>query len=96
MVSERRRARMQPAAEPVEGIPEWVWGREFRTRRWLLDHGGSAEGRYEAVKEWEVKRDAWLRERGLVMYGMAGLGYEEFRRICREEPHRVIGHRPGA
>ncbi|MEV6835532.1 hypothetical protein AB0N17_13610 [Streptomyces sp. NPDC051133] len=89
MVSERRRARMQPAAEPVGDVPDWVWGDEFRARRWVRDHGGSVEGRYEAYQEWRERCRRWLNERGLVIDGV-NVQYHEFKRIEREEPHRIL------
>jgi hypothetical protein len=41
-------------------------------------------------RAWQVKRDAWLEERGLIVYGMRGLSSREFKRIEREEPHRIV------
>lgn len=93
MVSARRAARAGLDRSPEEtddGIPAWVWGREFMARNWVRDHDGRIEGRYEALKAWRQKRDAWLREHGLVVHGMAGLDYEDFKRIEREEPHRIL------
>ncbi|MCC0099444.1 hypothetical protein K7B10_32650 [Streptomyces flavotricini] len=41
-------------------------------------------------REWRVKRDDWLEERGMVVDGMRGLSHQEFKRIEREEPHRIL------
>ncbi|MQY32599.1 hypothetical protein SRB17_05530 [Streptomyces sp. RB17] len=93
MVSARRAARAgldRPPEQDEDGVPEWVWGREFMARNWARDHDGQLEGRYEAILEWRQKRDAWLREHGLVVRGMAGLDYEEFKRIEQTEPHRIL------
>ncbi|QDN87403.1 hypothetical protein [Streptomyces sp. RLB3-6] len=97
MASARRAARAglnRPEAED-DGVPDWIWGREFTPRRWAADHGGTFEGRYDAAMEWRRQRDAWLHERGLVVQGMADVSYEDFKRIEREEPHRVL-RRPDA
>lgn len=92
MVSARRAARagLNRPAEADDGIPEWVWGREYTALQWARDHGGRIEGRFEALRAWRIRRDEWLRGHGLVVSGMAGLAYEEFKRIEREEPHRIL------
>ncbi|MFF4792309.1 hypothetical protein ACFY2M_21615 [Streptomyces sp. NPDC001276] len=50
----------------------------------------TVEGIVAARRRWKEERDAWLREHGLVMNGMSGLSWDEFRRIEREEPHRIL------
>lgn len=92
MASARRAARagLNRPESDGDGVPEWVWGREFGPRQWVADHDGSFEGRYDAVKAWREERDAWLQERGLVMSGMHGLSYEDYKRIEREEPNRIL------
>ncbi|MFJ3635227.1 hypothetical protein [Streptomyces sp. NPDC090112] len=44
-------------------------------------------------REWRTKRDAWLEERGLVVSDMRGLSWQEYKRIEREEPHRILRRR---
>ncbi|MFD5673676.1 hypothetical protein [Streptomyces sp. NPDC127040] len=41
-------------------------------------------------RAWQEKRDAWLEERGLVVWGMVGLSYQEYKQIERDEPHRIV------
>lgn len=96
MASARRAARagLNRPQDEGDGPPEWLWGRDVTARQWARDHGGFFEGRYEAVKEWRRERDAWLLAHGLVVQGMSGVSYEEFKRIEREEPHRVLRQPP--
>lgn len=91
----RRRRAEAPALEAAP--PDWLWGftmgqfarqaRQGGRENWLQDF-------IDARAEWRRARDAWLVERGLVMSGMAGMTYQEYRRIEREDPHRVL-RRPG-
>ncbi|MFJ6846416.1 hypothetical protein ACIQRE_27555 [Streptomyces griseoluteus] len=48
-----------------------------------------------ARRRWRERRDGWLEEHGLVMWGMRGLSAQEFKRIEQQEPHRIL-RRPGA
>ncbi|MFE2967856.1 hypothetical protein ACFXKC_30105 [Streptomyces sp. NPDC059340] len=91
MASARRAARagLNRPAEADDGVPEWVWGREYTARQWVRDHDGRIEGRYEAAMGYRARCREWLDERGLVMQGM-NVSYEEYKRIEREEPHRVL------
>lgn len=98
MTSRRRAARagLNRAQDAPEGLPEWLWG--FSYARWVAavqEAGGDAslEAAIRARRKWREARDAWLEERGLVMWGMRGLTCGEFKRIEQEEPHRVL-HRP--
>jgi hypothetical protein len=78
--------------------PDWIWS--FQTNRWFMrpkedgEHQ-SVQAFVEARRRWHEQRDAWLEERGLVLYGMRGLSWEEFKRIRKEEPHRIL-RRPDA
>lgn len=91
MVSARRAARagLHREQDEDDGIPEWVWGREYTARQWARDHDGSIEGRFEALREWRARCHQWLDDQGLVMQGM-NVSYEEFKRVQREEPQRVL------
>lgn len=90
-----RRRRPEPgAAQPDDGVPDWLWG-GCSLRRWLREHGGQLDGFHASRVEWEHRRRRWLLERGLVVRDMAGLTWEGFKRIEREEPHRIL-RRPEA
>lgn len=77
--------------------PDWLWerplGREAR-----LAAGADEEGWVTAVirvrREHAKRRDAWLQERGLVMWEAGGLSSQEYRRIEQEEPHRILRRPP--
>lgn len=85
-----RRRRPEPvAAQPDDGVPEWVWN-GCTLRRWLREHDGRLDGFHAARVEWDRRRREWLLERGLVVPGMPGMTHEEYKRIEREEPHRVL------
>jgi hypothetical protein len=89
-----RRRRLEPVtAQPDDDVPDWLWG--FPMNRWAAERKAAGEpvdlGVFCRERDaWREQRDAWLRERGLVLYGMRGLTSEEFSRIKREEPHRVL------
>jgi hypothetical protein len=84
--------------------PAWLWQFPRRDPQWRREGDGrngdgledswcTAEVR--ARRRWTEARDAWLAERGLVMWGMRGLPWAELKRIRREEPHRIL-RRPEA
>lgn len=81
--------RRRPEAPPVDTEPpEWIW--QFPTRRWVVEHGGSMDGLHEAKREWHERCREWLDERGLVMWDHSVMTWLEFKRIRREEPHRIL------
>ncbi|WUD74611.1 hypothetical protein OG937_24415 [Streptomyces sp. NBC_00510] len=92
MVSARRAARMAPRVSNDEP-PEWLW--KFQASRWFREtreegEDATVEAFIKARGRWRKARDAWLAERGLVVYGMAGLTWQEFKEIEQQEPHRVL------
>jgi hypothetical protein len=89
---------MGGSAAPVDGVPDWVWS--FRLNRWASARRAAGEPvdltRFVRERDrWRKERDAWLAERGLVMEDMRGMPSGEFKRIEREEPHRIL-RRPDA
>ncbi|MEU6312374.1 hypothetical protein [Streptomyces sp. NPDC047014] len=93
MVSERRRARMR-VPESEAGVPGWLW--EFDGRQWgwhsknPRSSGGRVDGHYDARVRWHAACSAWLDERGLVTWEHNAGSWEDFLRIEREEPHRIL------
>lgn len=86
--------RRRPAPPPtVMEPPGWLWA--FPARRWVAEHDGRADGRYEAAMQWHERCRKWLDERGLVMWGHSSVTWHEFQRIRREEPHRILRHPEG-
>lgn len=97
MVSARRAARMSQPASSSDEPPEWLW--RFSPSAWVNEQADSGEdatiaAMVAARRRWREARDAWLEERGLVMWGMGGLPWHEFKRIEQQEPHRIL-RRPG-
>lgn len=105
MVSSRRasRAGLGRQEKADDGVPDWLW--RFEEDRWAED--GVVPAQYDgndfdrwawrmvrARSRWKEAQSEWLRAHGLVMWPMRGLSFREFRRIEREEPHRVL-RRPG-
>ena len=68
--------------------PEWLW--QFPTRRWVAEHGGTTDGLYAAKLEWSQRCREWLDERGLVDWSHSSVTWPEYKRIRREEPHRIL------
>ncbi|MFG2130493.1 hypothetical protein ACGFNV_22125 [Streptomyces sp. NPDC048751] len=99
MVSQRRAARAGMGRPPVEeSPPEWLW--RFSPQAWVDERACTGEDATVAAlvaarRRWRGQRDAWLEERGLVVWGMRGLSHDEFKRIEQQEPHRVL-RRPDA
>lgn len=93
-----RRRRLE--AEPLDHEPPaWLWQFGRSDPQWRREGDGGPDGDWcraevRARRRWREARDAWLAERGLVVADMHGLSWEEFKRIRREEPHRVL-YRPG-
>lgn len=91
MVSARRAARMAPAVRSDDEPPEWLW--RFSAASFFArpaDEPSSLESFVAARRRWREARDEWLLDRGLVMWGMTGMTFQEYNRIEREEPHRVL------
>ena len=87
--------RKRPAAAPLEEEPpDWLW--QFRWADWGLpvpsaETPVSLPDAVKARQKWRAARDEWLKQRGLVVLGSTrGLSHGEFRRLEREEPHRVL------
>lgn len=81
--------RRRPAVEPLDfEPPEWLLRPPPRPELPF-----DATGYLRARREWRAARDVWLRERGLVVWSMAGLSWADYRRIEREESHRIVRHR---
>jgi hypothetical protein len=79
--------RRRPEAEPLDHEPPAsLW--QFRRADW--DGPQRIEDIAAARLKWRKAREEWLRERGLVLWGMSGLSWTEFKRIGREEPHRIL------
>lgn len=79
--------------------PEWIWQFPRRDPQWRRDGDGKGGGTLDenwctaevkARQRWREARDAWLEERGLVVSDMRGLLWPEYRRIEKEEPHRIL------
>ena len=85
----RRRRPEQASAQPDDEPPEWFWN-GCDLRQWLRAHDGQLEGFHAAKVAWLQRRQEWVQERGLVVSGMPGLTHEEYKRIRREEPHRIL------
>ncbi|KOG58426.1 hypothetical protein ADK77_44140 [Streptomyces antibioticus] len=82
--------RRRPEAEPLDyEPPAWLW--RFRRSDW--DRPRTVEEIVAARLKWRGAREEWLRERGLVLWGVPGVSWDEFKRIKREEPHRVLRRR---
>ncbi|WP_405524591.1 hypothetical protein OG426_16090 [Streptomyces canus] len=80
--------RRPPEAQPLDDEPpEWLW--QFSMRRWLAEHDGSLDGLREAKAEWHQRCREWLDERGLVEWSHSSVTWHEYKRIQREEPHRI-------
>lgn len=101
MVSARRAARAgldRPQVADHEELPEWFM--RFRPEDWPLSGLTGAEPAdpadravYDYARSrrlWKMAKFEWIAEQGLVAWGMPGLTHEEFKRIEREEPHRVF------
>jgi hypothetical protein len=102
----RRRTQIQPQADRPEP-PVWIW--QFRPADWPLKDGpvdtgigGGTEveiGRYcEARRLWRAACAKWLTTNEMVMLGRGlKLPYPEYKRLCKEEPHRILRgtDRPG-
>jgi hypothetical protein len=88
-----RRRRPAPT-ELDDAVPEWFW--EFDGTLWgwhaknLRLCRGQIEGHHAARTRWHTARREWLEERGLV--ASDSVSWSEFKRIEREEPHRVLRH----
>lgn len=87
--------RRKPEAAPLDDEPpDWFW--EFDGRLWgwhsknLRSCKGQIEGHHDAQMEWHKACRQWLNERGLVAWHCGGVSWQEFKRIEREEPHRVL------
>lgn len=90
MASARREARagLNRSVPGDDEPPEWLWG--FSLRRWLRGHDGVLDGYHDARMVWQQQCREWLDARGLVEWGHAGMSWEEYKRIEREEPHRIL------
>lgn len=88
-----RRRRPEPERGSVD-VPDWFW-EGCDLRRWLRERDGVLDGFHAAKQEWHARCRAWLEERDLVMWGHSSVSWGEFKRIEREEPHRVL-RRPDA
>ncbi|MDH2407185.1 hypothetical protein ACG5V6_14955 [Streptomyces chitinivorans] len=93
--------RRRPEVPPLDDtVPAWLW--QFRFADWGLPGVPSAEepaavaAIVAARRKWQRARHEWLTSRGLVVWSMSGLSWGEFRRIEREEPHRVLRPPPRA
>ena len=96
MVSARRAARA--GLDRTQGAdceaPAWLW--QFRGEDWGVSWPpsdavpGELLNVVRARRQWREAREEWLAERGLVMWGMRGLSRQEFERIERQEPDRVL------
>lgn len=84
---------MRSAGEP-EGVPDWLWAFDGRQWGWhakgLRSCGGQIEGRYDALQRWHEACRAWLEGQGLVAWEHNGGSLDDFQRIEREEPHRIL------
>jgi hypothetical protein len=87
----RRRRREPEAEQPGGDIPDWFWDRPD-ARQWLREHGTS-DGLHAARTEWARRRQDWARQHGLIVVGL--VSYQEYKRIEREEPHRIPRRRVG-
>lgn len=91
-----RRRRPEPQ-EAGDEVPAWLW--EFDGREWgwhskdVRSCQGRVEGHHAARVKWGEACLAWLAERGLVTRDHYPCTWQEFKRIEREESHRVL-HRP--
>ncbi|MFD6914056.1 hypothetical protein [Streptomyces virginiae] len=91
--------RRRPEAPPADdSAPDWLWG--FTAGSFFMKPRGEEEedvidAFITARRKWREARDAWLQERGLVVYGMRGLSWQEYKRIEREEPHRILRRHEG-
>ncbi|MFI8279755.1 hypothetical protein ACIGBH_33625 [Streptomyces sp. NPDC085929] len=86
--------RRRPEAPPLDDtVPDWLWGEPMGRIAATAKRRGEEDWIAAVIRtrrEWRERRDAWLKERGMVVSGMRGLSYQEFKRIEREEPHRVV------
>ncbi|MER5468034.1 hypothetical protein [Streptomyces sp. NPDC002685] len=91
----RRRRQEKP---PVDSEPpEWIWQYRRSDPQWRREGDAGPDNNWctaevKARQRWREARDAWLEERALVMSDMRGLRWDEFKRIRREEPHRILRH----
>lgn len=74
--------------------PGWIWQFPRRDPQWRREGDGGPDNDWCAAQvaarlRWRVARDGWLEERGLVVSDMRGLAWPEYKRIQREEPHRI-------
>ena len=88
--------RRRPAAAPVEmEPPEWLWQFPRRDPQWRREGDGGPDkdwcaAEVAARQRWREACRAWLDERGLVMWSASAVTGPEFKRIQREEPHRIL------
>lgn len=91
-----RRRRQEPQRGP-DDAPDWLW--EFDGREWgwhskdpraAARAGLSFDGHHAAKVKWGEACMAWLGERGLVTRDHYPCTWQEFKRIEREEPQRVL------
>lgn len=98
----RRRTQVQQRPDRPEP-PAWIW--QFRPADWPLKDGpvpnadSSSEveiGRYcEARRLWRAACAKWLTDNEMVMMARGlDMKYAEYKRICEEEPHRVLRRPP--
>lgn len=93
-----RRKKRQDVAPVVEEVPAWIW--QFRFADWPdPDHPGRGPngeiyvaGHVAMRRRWSEAVDAWLNERGLVLWPQSSprVTYTEYQRIRREEPWRIL------
>lgn len=73
--------------------PEWIWQFPRHDPQWRREGGPDSDwctSEAAARHRWRVARDDWLEERGLVLSDMRGLPWPEYKRVQREEPHRIL------
>jgi len=77
--------------------PDWLWEFDGRDWGWHSRHprdafraGRLLDGHYAAKMKWTEACREWLEERGLVMWEHNGGAFSEYKRIEREEPHRIL------
>lgn len=93
-MSQRRAARAGVGRPPAaEQPPGWLW--KFSPYEWVDERACTGEEETVAAlvaarRRWRKARDGWLEERGLVVWGMRGVTHDEYRRIEREAPHRIL------
>lgn len=86
--------RRRQEAPPLElEPPEWIW--QFRWKDWGLEMPSESnpvkvDDWHAARQQWRKACREWLDERGLVDWGHSNVTWPEFKRIRREEPHRIL------